>query len=173
MNIREAGPPGGNQDILALLLRRCHADLGSGSTTRRYQKSQGNVKDTRTPSASEENSESAVPSCCEQRTAALTCALSVMVSACWALRSHRTSVSSLSHGSWIPGPPTERQKEHISFGSCSLGGDALPSSDRHKQWLKSEKSFTDSNQIQSERSLSSLKTTTLPFSPLRGNSEAH
>lgn len=54
MKIREANPPGGNQDILALLLRRCHADLGSGSTTRRYQKSQGNVKDTRTPSASEE-----------------------------------------------------------------------------------------------------------------------
>lgn len=40
-----------------------------------------------------------------QREMWLTCALSVTVSACCGLRSDKTSVGSLSQGSWTPGPP--------------------------------------------------------------------
>lgn len=44
---------------------------------------------------------------------ALTCALSVMVSACCALRSDRTSVGSLSQGSWTPGPPIKKNSNQV------------------------------------------------------------
>lgn len=47
----------------------------------------------------------------------LTCALSVMVSACCGLRSDRTSVGSLSQGSWTPGPPAFKKPTNMSAES--------------------------------------------------------
>lgn len=47
----------------------------------------------------------------------LTCALSVMVSACCGLRSDSTSVGSLSQGSWTPGPPAFKKPTNMSAES--------------------------------------------------------
>lgn len=50
----------------------------------------------------------------------LTCALSVRASACWALSCDRTSVASLSQGSWTPGPPAERNSISVSATNFPL-----------------------------------------------------
>lgn len=66
----------------------------------------------------------------------LTWALCVTASACWALRSDRTSVGSFSQGSWTPGPPVEEEKLiSVSAGDVFICKDGAEKQDTDSRSL--------------------------------------